>query len=211
MVDSEPQHETDIRVPPSSEILNMVAEEIPIDSITSQQTQDVIDSMFQVAYGKQGDPNRRTMVGIAAPQVGISKRIIIIGVNAVGAGEQPELQAFINPELVEESEETVEDREGCFSTSNVCGVVSRSKEVTLKAFDRDGKVVTLKLEGFPARIAQHEVDHLNGVRFPDRITDDSKLHWVEEDEFGDYRRNWSNWTTLCPRSKWLAIKNGTLR
>ena len=189
----------------------MVAEAVPVSMITSLEVQEAIDSMFQVAYGKQGDVNRRTMVGIAAPQIGTSKRIIIIGVNAVGAGEEPDLQAFINPEIVEKSEETIEDREGCFSASNVCGIVSRSREITLKAYNRNGKVVTIKLEGFPARIAQHEVDHLDGIRFPERITDDSKLHWVEEDEFGDYRKNWSNWTILCPRPKWLAIKTGTLK
>ncbi len=128
--------------------------------------------------------------------------------NAVGGGEQPELKEFINPEVVDISDEVEDGREGCFSTGRVCGIVSRAKRVKVLAYDREGNQFEHAFEGFPARVAQHEIDHLNGIRFPDRIIDDTKLHWVAEEEFGDYRKNWQNRPVNCPREKWEAIKSG---
>lgn len=195
------------QVPPSSKILNQVAEPVDVKDIKSPEIQKLISKLLIVAKGRQGDASFPTLVGLAAPQIGFSKRIVIIGTNSVGDGKQPQLEVFINPELTNFSEDTVDGREGCFSTSRVCGIVERFSQVTIEAYDKNGIKFKRILEGFPARIAQHEVDHLNGTRFPDRIKDDSKLHWVEEDQFGEYRKNWKSWVTLCPRSKWLAIKS----
>lgn len=195
------------QVPPSSEVLSLTATKVPIGEITNSETQELIDKMFRVAYGRQGDAKYPTLVGLAAPQIGVSKRIVIIGMNAAGGGEQPELKEFINPEIVTTSEDMVLGREGCFSTGRVCGVVERAQSVTVVAYDRVGKKFEHEFEGFPARVAQHEIDHLNGIRFPDRITDDNNLHWVEEAEFGDYRQNWRNWSVYCPRERWEAIKS----
>lgn len=197
------------QVPPNSEVLNRVAEPINPIEIKSTKIQSIVDRMFRVAYGRQGDAKYPTMVGLAAPQIGISKRIVIIGLNAAGGGEQPELKAFINPKIVQKSDEMEEGREGCFSTSRVCGIVERAKSVTVKAYDREGDEFIHEFEGFPARVAQHEIDHLDGIRFPDRIADDTKLHWVEEHEFGEYRENWRNWLIHCPRAKWENIKQGS--
>jgi peptide deformylase len=196
------------QVPPNSEVLNLVAEEIPVAKIQSTEVQSLIDKLFRVAYGRQGDAQFPTLVGLAAPQIGVSKRVVIIGMNAVSGGEQPELKEFINPVILESSTETEEGREGCFSTSRVCGIVKRAKKVKVQAYDRSGQLFEHEFEGFPARVAQHEIDHLDGIRFPDRITDDTKLHWVEEGEFGDYRKNWQNWPANCPRERWEAIKSG---
>lgn len=196
------------QVPPDSDVLNLVATEIPVDEIIEAETQALVDKLFRIAHGRQGDSKHPTLVGLAAPQIGVSKRLVIIGMNAVGSGEQPELKEFINPEITESSEETEEGREGCFSTGRVCGIVERAKKVRVRAYDRHGKSFEHEFEGFPARIAQHETDHLNGIRFPDRITDDKNLHWVEDDEFGDYRKNWRNWPKHCTRAKWQSIKSG---
>lgn len=196
------------QVPPSSKVLTQKALVIPVNTITKPAIQEIIDRMYRVAYGRQGDADFPTLVGLAAPQIGILKRIVIIGINAVGGGEQPTLREFINPVIFERSKSTEIGREGCFSTSRVCGIVERAKWVRVKAYDRFGNEFTIKLSGFPARVAQHEIDHLSGIRFPDRITDDSRLHWVEENEFGDYRKNWQHWQVNCPRNKWEAIKSG---
>jgi len=196
------------QVPPSSEVLSLVAQEVPLHEILSKETQGLVDKLFRVANGRQGDAKFPTLVGLAAPQIGISKRVVIIGMNAVGNGEQPELKEFINPEIIEKSDELEDGREGCFSTGRVCGIVERAQRIKVRAYNRNGERFEHDFEGFPARIAQHEVDHLNGIRFPDRITDDKNLHWVEESEFGDYRENWRNWSLNCPREKWEAIKSG---
>jgi peptide deformylase len=196
------------QVPPESEVLNLIAEEIPVTEIPGEETQALIDKLFRAAHGRQGDAKYPTLVGLAAPQIGVSKRVVIIGMNAVGGGEQPELKEFINPEIISKSDDAEDGREGCFSTSRVCGIVERAKKVTIRAYNRNGEQFEHEFEGFPARVAQHEIDHLDGVRFPDRITDDKNLHWVEEKEFGDYRKNWRNWPINCSRERWEAIKSG---
>ena len=167
------QESIDNQVSPDSEVLNLVAEPINPAGITNPEIQELIDGMFRVAYGRQGDAKYPTLVGLAAPQIGVSKRIVIIGMNAVGDGEQPELQEFINPVITKKSDKTEEGREGCFSTSRVCGIVERAKQVTVRAFNRNGDEIIHVFEGFSARVAQHEIDHLNGIRFPERITDNS--------------------------------------
>jgi peptide deformylase len=198
----------ELRVPPHSEILNQVAEEVDPSEITSPEVQDVIDTLFRVAYGRQGGATYATLVGLSAPQIGISKRIALIGMNIVQGGDQPELKAFINPVIPEQSDETEEGREGCFSTGNVWGIVRRPKWVTIQAYDQHGQLFVHRFEGFPARVALHELGHLDGLRFPDLIEDDSKLHWVEEHEVGEYRKHWHEWPALCPRGLWEAIKSG---
>lgn len=195
------------QAPPDSEVLNLIAEEIKLEEILEPETQALVDKLFRVAYGRQGDAKYPTLVGLAAPQIGVSKRVVIIGINAVGGGEQPDLKEFINPKIIEISDDLEEGREGCFSTSRVCGIVERAKKVKVRAYDRHGELFEHEFEGFPARVAQHEIDHLDGIRFPDRITDDKNLHWVEESEFGDYRENWHNWSVNCPREKWESIKS----
>jgi peptide deformylase len=193
---------------PDNDVLNKVAAAIPVEAITLQETQLLVDEMLQLANGTQGDVKRRTMVGLAASQVGVSKRVIIIDVASTGMGETPELRAYINPVITERSEQTEPGREGCFSTGNVCGIVERSSEITIEAYDREGSPVSERWTGFTARIFQHETDHLDGIRFPDRIVDDTKLHLVEPDQFGEYRTRWAEWDMLCPRTMWKAIKVG---
>lgn len=202
------EEEIEQQVPPESEVLNLTAKEIPVKEILSEETQALVDKLLRVVHGRQGDAKYPTLVGLAAPQIGVSKRVVIIGINAVGGGEQPELKEFINPEIIESSDELEEGREGCFSTSRVCGIVERAKKVKVRAYDRRGEIFEHDFEGFPARVAQHEIDHLDGIRFPDRITDDKNLHWVEEKEFGNYRENWRSWSVNCSREKWESIKSG---
>jgi len=163
--------------------------------------------MLAIANGIQGDKNKRTVVGLAAPQVGISKRIIVVDITSVGMGEKPDLQVYINPVITNRSTETEIGREGCFSTGNVCGIVDRSSEVTVEGFDRNGVPLKEVYRGFTARVFQHETDHLDGIRFPDRITDDADLHWVEPDQFGDYREQWRQWGVHCTRDAWETVKS----
>lgn len=195
-------------VKPNDLILIKVAEAISEDKITSAETKQIIEKLLDVAYGEQGDRKRPVLVGLAAPQVGISKRIILVDVKADGHGNVGDLRMYINPEIVWNSEEESEWYEGCFSTDRVCGIVSRPTKVRIKAFTTDGKQVQEEHEGYIARIFQHEIDHLNGKEFVTHITDDNKLHWVEDYEFPQYRNNegWRTWSKKCPRRKWEKIK-----
>jgi len=102
-------------------------------------------------------------VGIAAPQVAVNTRMAHITIN------KNQVFPIINPEIIEMSEETETDTEGCLSLPGYWGPVARSTEVTLRFTDLSGKKRIMKFKGFEARIVQHEVDHLNGKLFIDHV------------------------------------------
>lgn len=138
-----------------SPILSKKAE--PVGRL-QEKDRRLIQDMIETMYEEDG-------VGLAAPQVGVSKRIIIASPNAIRGEEQ----TFINPEITFFSEQKELGTEGCLSVPNVSCDVWRSKKITLKAFDLQGKELTLELQNFPARVVQHEIDHLNGILLIDRI------------------------------------------
>lgn len=193
---------------PNDHILVQTAGEIPIKDIASENTQKVIDKMLAFAYPEQSDRQKPVLVGLAAPQVKISKRLILVDVGADGHGGVSDLRVYINPEITWTSKEKEKWYEGCFSTDRVCGIVSRPKSIKVKAYTRDGKKIEEKHTGYVARIFQHEIDHLNGIEFVTHIKDDNKLHWVKDNEFPKYRDKeaWRAWPQKCPRAKWEKIK-----
>ncbi len=167
-----------------------------------------IKHMRQIAYGEQTDQKKPVLVGLAAPQIGISKRIILVDIAANGKGTIGDLRTYLNPEIIERSQETADWYEGCFSTARVCGIVTRPTTIKIKALTQEGKVVEERHEGYTARIIQHEIDHLNGILFPSHITNAQNLHWVEADEFHAYRNQeaWRNWPKKCSWKKWEEIR-----
>lgn len=104
-------------------------------------------------------------VGLAAPQVGISKMMIISSPSAEVGKEK----IYINPEIIESSRENEVDTEGCLSLPGISCEVQRAKKIKFRALDTKGAVVTQELKGFSARVMQHEVDHLNGLLIIDRV------------------------------------------
>lgn len=193
---------------PSDPILSNVAKEVTSNDFRSRELPKIIEQMKAVAFGEQSDNKKPVMVGLAAPQVGIAKRIILVDVAANGKGEVGDLRVYINPEIVFVSEETNEWYEGCYSTSYVCGIVTRPSRVKIQALTRGGEITTEEHEGYIARIFQHEIDHLNGKVFVDHITDDNVLHHVDKNEFTQYRNNqgWRNWPKKVTREEWKKIK-----
>lgn len=109
-------------------------------------------------------------VGLAAPQMGEAVRIIV-----VAPGETKPL-ALINPEIVEHSGEQI-GQEGCLSIPGLYGDVLRAETVVVDAYDHTGKPVRYEMDGIAARVIQHEVDHLDGVLFTDKV-DVATLHWM---------------------------------
>jgi peptide deformylase len=126
----------------------------------------LIDDMIETMREAPG-------VGLAAPQVGVPLRVIVVEY-------EDELYSVVNPEIVQSTGE-ITDEEGCLSAPNWQGPVSRATNVLVKGRDRNGKEVRIKAEGWLARIFQHEVDHLDGVLFLDKVHDKSKIHYVEPD------------------------------
>jgi peptide deformylase len=122
-------------------------------------------------------------VGLAAPQVGILKRLVVVQVPAGYQDEDsPELNlALVNPEIARAGGQEC-DAEGCLSFPELYGDVTRYASVTVKAKDLDGKDVKIKARGFLARVLQHEIDHLDGVLFFDRMDDLSSLRYPVRSE-----------------------------
>lgn len=195
-------------VSPNDPILVKIAEEVSVREITSEKTQEIIEKLLNLAYGEQTDRKKPVLVGLAAPQAGISKRIILVDIGADGHGGVSDLRVFINPRILSVSDTTSEWYEGCYSTDHVCGVVTRPISITLQAYDKQGKVIEREFKNYTARIFQHEIDHLNGKVFIDHITNDNNLHWVEDDEFPKYRDReaWRTWPRKCSRETWNKIK-----
>jgi peptide deformylase len=107
-------------------------------------------------------------VGLAATQVGVLQRVFVF------ASGEDELRAVANPELAERSDDRSVDDEGCLSMQRVLVPVERSVRVTLVGKDEEGVDVRLELEGMPARVVQHELDHLDGVLIVDRTTEEAR-------------------------------------
>ncbi|MDP5273364.1 peptide deformylase [Chengkuizengella axinellae] len=117
----------------------------------------LLDDMAETMYDAPG-------VGLAAPQIGILKRVIVLD---SGEEDGPGLIEIVNPEIIKTSDEKEVGPEGCLSIPSINGEVNRFKAITVKGMDRDGNEVVYEAEDFLARIFQHEIDHLNGVLFTD--------------------------------------------
>ncbi len=192
-------------VKPSNPVLNQRAEEV--SDPKAPEIRDLISQMFEIAQGNR-EESQRGLVGLAAPQVGVSKRVILVdtGVNREDR-KFGTLEVFINPKIIDRSQEEEEGPEGCFSVDDqLVGIVSRAKRVVVEALDREGAPVTVLAEGFTARIFQHEIDHLEGIRFPERVGKDGRLHRVSEAQREEYRANWKTWPHLFLWEEWLAMK-----
>jgi len=139
----------------------------------------LIDDMIETMRGAPG-------VGLAAPQVGVSRRVIVIeyaedeekqaAPNEPAPGPTPKkLYAVVNPEITHRSTERVEGAEGCLSIPGWMGLIERHQAVEVKGLNRAGGKFKLRAEGWLARIFQHEIDHLDGILFTDRITSPDNL------------------------------------
>lgn len=126
----------------------------------------------QLASALNATMLQRNGVGIAAPQVYISKRMIIVASRANPRyPDAPEMEAvvMVNPEILSFSQEMVLGEEGCLSVPDEKGQVSRAEHISVRYFTLDGEKIETTFSGFPARIVQHEIDHLNGILFVDRL------------------------------------------
>jgi peptide deformylase len=118
-------------------------------------------------------------VGLAAPQIGVSERVVAIRVPAgYLAEDQPEIVlTLVNPEIVQASGEQV-GPEGCLSLPDIVADVPRANKVTVRTLDLDGNRQRIHAEGEFARIFQHEIDHLDGILFTDRVIDPASVRRV---------------------------------
>jgi len=128
-------------------------------AVVDDEVRRLIDDMIETMYDADG-------VGLAAPQIGISRRIIVVDVN----DEAVPAFGLVNPVIVERSSETERGEEGCLSIPGLKEIVERSARVVVEGLDRDGNPRRIEASGLLARALQHEVDHLDGILFLDRVS-----------------------------------------
>src|SRR5712691_1320950 len=164
-------------------VLRARARPLERSEIRTAPVQKLIDDMLDTMSEYHG-------VGLAAPQVHEGLRLFVAMLDqgdddkdaeaAEAAEAKDEPFAVINPEITIVGPEIVEDWEGCLSIPDVRGRVPRAKEIKVRAFDRFGERIELSAHGFPARVIQHETDHLDGVLFFDRMKSLETLTFLEE-------------------------------
>jgi peptide deformylase len=149
----------------------------PVDptEVRTAPFQKLIDDMIDTMKEYSG-------IGLAGPQVHESVRVFVAGIeNELGVIR---VVPFVNPEVETVGEAEEEDWEGCLSIPDIRGKVPRPRDIIVRALDRRGKPFELSLRGFPARVVQHETDHLDGVLFFDRMRSLESLAFL--DEFGRF-------------------------
>jgi peptide deformylase len=153
-------------------VLRTKARTVDKAELKNPVVQHFIDSMIDTMYEYSG-------VGLAAPQVHESLRVFVAMLDPDGRGEG-EAVTFVNPEITTVGDQTVEGWEGCLSIPEIRGRVSRAQHITITALDRHGKRFELELKDFPARVVQHETDHLDGLLFLDRMKSFDSLTYLDE-------------------------------
>jgi peptide deformylase len=171
-------------------VLRVKARAIERADIRGAALQKLIDDMIETMIEYRG-------VGLAAPQVHESVRLFVATLAADddedetgdenrdenrgdGEGEPGGPVVVINPELIPVRSEVLEDWEGCLSIPDIRGRVPRAREVIMRAFDRHGERIELRAHDYPARVIQHETDHLDGILYFDRMRSFESLTFLEE-------------------------------
>ena len=132
-------------------VLSKISEQVTFFDDALHQ---LIRDMFETCYHAQG-------VGLAAPQIGISKQLCVIDISQ----DKSEKIVLINPKIITTGEDTVLENEACLSVPGAYAKVRRFTNITVEAMDQNGKVFSLETSGFLAKACQHEIDHLNGILY----------------------------------------------
>lgn len=154
-------------------VLRQRAEEVTADRFGTRFLRDLGRDLMRTMYEDNG-------VGLAAPQIAVPLRVFAYYLPREGAVEEVPARVLVNPVLTFEGEPTELAWEGCLSVPGLRGVVPRYPRIRVSARDVDGDEMTFEAEDFHARVIQHEVDHLDGIVFVDRMTDMSSLAYEEE-------------------------------
>ncbi len=158
-------------------VLRKRARPLQSSEIRSARIQQLIDDMTETLHEYQG-------IGLAATQVHEEVRLFVAGID--GEDEPLPFVVLVNPEVTPVGSRRDEDWEGCLSIPDLRGRVTRPHEVEVRALDREGQAIELQMRGYPARVIQHETDHLDGVLFLDRMESFETLSFLEE-----FTRFWS--------------------
>ncbi len=154
-------------------------------SVIDDEIKKIIKKMVDNSLEWEGKHPHELSAAMAAPQLGINRRIIIVR-DDLDDKENNHFTALINPEVIKTEGKMIKDYEGCLSVPEIYGLVPRPEKVKVKAMLEDGREVRIKAEDYLARTLMHEIDHLNGILFIDHIKDDKKA-FFKLDKNGDLK------------------------
>src|SRR5436189_3382509 len=153
-------------------VLRAKARPIAPADVRHAALQKLIDDMIDTMHEYHG-------VGLAAPQIHESLRVFV-GLLDDEPGSDSTVSVVVNPEIIANADNREDGWEGCLSIPDIRGMVPRYTDIRLQALDRNGRPIDLSLKNFPARVAQHETDHLDGVLFFDRMKSFQSLTFLDE-------------------------------
>jgi peptide deformylase len=148
----------------------------PVQAFGTPELLTLVQDMKDTMAAKSG-------AGLAAPQIGVGERVVIFGVDhnpRYPDAEEVPFTVLVNPKIVLLTREVEEGWEGCLSVPGMRGLVPRYTRLRYSGFDEQGNPIEREADGFHARVVQHECDHLDGILYPQRMTDLSKLGFNEE-------------------------------
>ena len=151
-------------------VLRRAARAVERAEIRDPRFQKFVDDMIETMHEYNG-------VGLAAPQVHEGLRVFVA---MLDGGEDAEASVIINPVITPADDRLIEGWEGCLSIPDVRGLVPRAPKIVVKALDRQARTLEIEAEDFPARVIQHETDHLDGILFLDRMTSLASLTYLDE-------------------------------
>ena len=156
-------------------ILKIIKEDDPLLRETSREVTEITPRIIRLLDDMIDTLHKANGAGLAAVQVGVLRRVVLV------EAEEGQLYEMINPVIIERSEETQEEIEGCLSLPGKWGITTRPMTVTVEATDRNGKKYTVTGSGLLARAICHECDHLDGIIYPDRA-----IHMLTKEEVKKY-------------------------
>ena len=148
----------------------------PVEKLATPELRSLIQDMKDTMAALNG-------AGLAAPQIGVSQRVVIFGVEQnprYPDAEEVPFTVLVNPKITLLTREVEDGWEGCLSVPGMRGVVPRYTKLRYTGFDHEGNPIDREAEGFHARVVQHECDHLDGILYPQRMTDLSKFGFTKE-------------------------------
>jgi peptide deformylase len=148
----------------------------PVENLATPELRALVQDMTETMAAKNG-------AGLAAPQIGVSQRVVIFGVDhnpRYPDAEPVPFTVLVNPKLVILTRDVEEEWEGCLSVPGMRGIVPRYTKLRYTGFDVEGNPIERLADGFHARVVQHECDHLDGILYPQRMTDLSRFGFNEE-------------------------------
>jgi peptide deformylase len=148
----------------------------PVEKFATPELRELLQDMQDTMAAKSG-------AGLAAPQIGVGQRVVIFGVekNARYPDAEPvPFTVLVNPKIVILTRDVEEEWEGCLSVPGMRGMVPRYTRLRYSGFDVEGNPIERVADGFHARVVQHECDHLDGILYPQRMTDMSRFGFNEE-------------------------------